>query len=140
MITKEMENIIREAIWVDQLTRTELSKIFIQSIYIINTEQAYDGFWGANGYNNIMLVGYGSDDKYYVLSDKQCDVVRLWKTNSPSISIDIPEDFNCIRLFGFSQPLMLFNFGSSATLTSQEEYMKINSREEENPKLSSMED
>lgn len=131
MITKEMESIIREAIWVDQLTQEELSKVFIQSVYIINTEQAYNGFWGANGYNNIMLVGYSSDDKYYVLSDKQCDVVHLWKTNSPYISIDIPEDFNCIRIFGFSQPLMLANSCSSATLTSQEEYAKLYSQEED---------
>ena len=125
MITEKMENLIRDAIDASVMSASELEGVLINCIYIVNTNQSYDGFWGKNGYNNMVVVGYSPNNKkYYILSEAQCDIVRLWRTNAIEISIDIPEDLNCIRLFGFTKPLSILNITSSVVLTSQEEYEK----------------
>lgn len=67
---------------------------------IIPTGEQYDGFWGKNGYNNIILLGQELDqdenDKYYNITDS-ADVVTLAMIKS--IHFDVPTEYNCIRFW-----------------------------------------
>lgn len=64
---------------------------------IIPTHKAYNGFWGKNGYENIIVLARNFDSKtYYRISQEQCDVLNLIYINN--VSVDIPDDVGCVRI------------------------------------------
>ena len=48
----------------------------------------YDGFWGKNGYDNILLLGKSAEDrKWYKIADK-IDVIQFFYPPSLNLEID----------------------------------------------------
>lgn len=77
------------------------------TVILIPTGKKYDGFWGENGYNQILVVCLDKETgKYYKCGDTyQVDVVHL--ENLGNINIDVPKESNCIRIFPNQQPKRL---------------------------------
>lgn len=70
----------------------------------------YDGFWGKNGYENMIVFGQdASDEKWYRITSRNCRV-DVFQTffNSPAMShitsVDIPSEFKVPNLF-FNKPI-----------------------------------
>lgn len=64
---------------------------------IILTHKKYNGFWGKNGYENmIVLARHFESDTWYRISQEQCDVFDI--TGVHSFGIDIPEKYGCVRI------------------------------------------
>lgn len=86
-------------------------------IYIINTNKLYRGFWGKNGYNNIIFIGYSrKTQQYYHFDFKeeyQRDVLNCLVPTK--FNIDIPHDLNCIKMF-FDEPIALSTMPLSSFL------------------------
>lgn len=76
-----------------------------KSLYIINSEKAYNGFWGENSYNAIIILGLTNEGEYInITGDYQCDSYEIINLNEliPTRT-DIPNDLNCIRHFVLSK-------------------------------------
>ena len=63
--------------------------------YVINSGKRYDGFWGENGYNNIIVLGEGEGGELELLTNWS-DVIHIFNCG---VNIDIPNDTGVIRLF-----------------------------------------
>lgn len=72
---------------------------FTQFILIPNGK--YNGFWGVNGYDNIILLGGTDDGKWYRISE-YADVFDLEKIRC--CAVDIPHKYGVPRLF-FREPI-----------------------------------
>lgn len=76
----------------------------IKIFYLLNTHKLYKGFWGKNGYNNIIVIGTWYDEKtkeehYYRFDDcKERDVVNLFVNEHAVINIDIDNEFDTLRV------------------------------------------
>lgn len=79
---------------------------------IVPTGQKYDGFWGENGYNEIVLLGLADDGKYYNITDS-ADSVMFSKVMH--VNFDIPSEYNCVR-FWFDEPIQINNEMNLSTL------------------------
>ena len=89
--------------FIEQAIPYELGTL-LGSIYIISTGKLYKGFWGKNGYNNIIVIGrgYGQDDNLYLINkDYECDVLFFYKMGEhmSSAKLDIPHDLNCVHIW-----------------------------------------
>ena len=50
----------------------------IDSLFIISKDRPYDGFWGENGYNEIIIIAYSrKTEKYYKWNLYERDVIIL---------------------------------------------------------------
>ena len=90
-MTKELKKIIDESV--------RYNGEPLNCFYIVSTNKQYNGVWGKNGYNGMIIIGYSNEtDKYYNFGlDYERDVFHCFK--QLSFSIDIPQELNCIRLF-----------------------------------------
>ncbi len=80
----------------------------LDGIYIISKHKLYDGFWGKNGFNDMIVLGYrwiNSEQEIYHF-DIECprDVIQCFK--NIQFSIDIPNEYDCIRLC-FQEPIVV---------------------------------
>lgn len=65
-------------------------------LYLIDTKKIYNGFWGENGYNNMLVIGYSrATRKYYKITDHS-DVVYI--ADIRYVDFDIPSDLGCVRV------------------------------------------
>lgn len=71
------------------------------TLYIIPGGKLYRGFWGKNGYNKIYLVCVTREGKKYVIgTNSEVDILQLWDLDNAShFNIDVPKEYNCVRLF-----------------------------------------
>lgn len=80
---------------------------------IIPTHKKYNGFWGKNGFENIIVLArHFENEKYYRISQEQCDVFNLFRVSS--VGIDVPDDLGCIRVS--SHESIEISFPTSAIL------------------------
>lgn len=100
-----------------------------QSFLMIPSGEKYDGFWGENGYNNIILLGMSEEGWCNIT---ECaDSISFAQTSS--INFDVPNDLNCVR-FWFNEPIKIRNELNLSTvigypsdaLTMIEKYIKEN--------------
>lgn len=68
------------------------------SFLVIPTNKAYNGFWGRNGYNDIIVLGYDKNTKKWYRLDSEgesdtFDILQIYKVN-----IDVPREYGCIRI------------------------------------------
>ena len=83
-------------------------------LYVIDSEKKYDGIFGENGYNNIVLIGRAKGCEEYELITEWSDAIHIF---SGGCDIDIAHEQGVIRLWsnkGFSlgyEPLssVIFN-------------------------------
>lgn len=92
-------------------------------LYIINSGKRYNGFWGSNNYNNIILIGRNRPKspngpfEFYKLSteyqsDKVCiQCLRQYET----CNVDIDHELNCVRVW-FNETLIRQTVLSDITL------------------------
>jgi len=85
---------------------------------IIPTHEKYNGFWGKNGYENmIVLARHFESDTWYRISQEQCDVFNIIGVRS--VGIDIPDDVGCIRIS--SNEAIEISYPASAILGYKEQ-------------------
>ena len=77
---------------------------------IVPSDTVYDGFWGKNGYDNIIVLGEFADDsaeqgyKGYGRIDQYSGSDAFHITSILNANIDIPSEFGCVRLW-FNEPI-----------------------------------
>lgn len=73
-------------------------------VYIIDSGKQYNGFWGKNGFKNLIILGRNEEDEeLYILSDKHCDIMEIENIYKGVFMYDIPKESDCIRMC-FSGP------------------------------------
>lgn len=78
----------------------------------------YDGFWGKNGYDNIVVLGQAvEDDAWYKIACEVDVFIIAFKEPYTSVSIDIPSEFGVPRLF-FHKPIQINYDGFTSALLS----------------------
>lgn len=80
------------------------SDLLFNAIYIINSGKEYAGFWGKNGYKNIIILGqvYGKTPKEtetYLLNDGDCDILHIENETNHRLAFEIPNDTNCLHMW-----------------------------------------
>ena len=83
-----------------------------QEIYIINSGRLYNGTFGKNGYNDIIVIGRVKGCSDYELITTWSDAV--WITDTHSFTIDIDNKTGITRLY-FDQPISLEGLPLSTT-------------------------
>lgn len=73
------------------------SKAF-QELFIIDSEKIYDGFWGKNGYNKIILIGRPPKGEEYELITDYSDAI-VFSQPCSGCTIDIPRSTGIVRLW-----------------------------------------
>ena len=107
-MTKKLKGILEKAKFKD---KGEFSEFLI-----IPTNEIYDGFWGKNGFNKIIILARDHKENEWVELSKCSDVVCLMK--NCGANFDVPSDLECIRMF-LDKPA--FVYGGLSTITIDEE-------------------
>ena len=74
-------------------------------MWILDSDKIYDGFWGKNGYNNIIILGMNRDKgetKLEMIADgvnTECDVFQLEPEERCMIEFDINRKNGIFHLF-----------------------------------------
>lgn len=69
----------------------------------------YDGFWGENGYDNILILGYDMLKNTWVIISDYGDVFMIYKLSDRiNFNIDIPSEYGIPRIW-FSRPVRIDN-------------------------------
>ena len=80
----------------------------LHGLYIISAHKLYKGFWGKNGYNEMIILGYRIENHdeiiYHFNLNYPKDVIQCFK--DIQFSIDIPKEYDCIR-FCFRDKLVV---------------------------------
>jgi hypothetical protein len=77
-----------------------------RALYIIDSGKQYNGFWGKNGFNYIIIIGRNENGEYInITEDYQCDVYEIQNSSEVlGIRTDISSDLKgCIHHFFFSR-------------------------------------
>lgn len=69
--------------------------------FMVISNDVYDGFWGRNGYNNIILLGSSCDGKWFRISE-YADVFFAYDIRS--LNVDISTEYG-VPKFWFDQPI-----------------------------------
>ena len=105
------------------------SGIFINLLVCSNGK--YDGFWGENGYDNIILLGYDLETKqYYKITDK-ADVFNAFQFHDlanqislGSFNMDIPNEYGVPRIWFSNARFKIDNDLNLSTVSA--EFVKKN--------------
>lgn len=94
----------------------------LDDLFIIPSGKVYNGFWGKNGYNKIILIGRNLKEAkaYRIDTDIQHDIIHFSYIKEFGIKIDIPTEYNCVRLFCSSKYLIVDNNASALSIYSEE--------------------
>ena len=84
--------------------------------FMFISDGKYDGFWGVNGYDNIILLGQAANKTWYKIA-AGVDVFQVMtkKLNCELVSVDIPTEYGVPRLF-FDNAIHIEHDGTSAVL------------------------
>jgi hypothetical protein len=76
---------------------------------MIVSNGAYDGFWGENGFNSIILLGLDVETKSYVKVTDYADVFDIFNVGEHiNFNLDIPTEYGVPRI-SFSKPVCIDN-------------------------------
>lgn len=79
---------------------------------IVPTGEKYDGFWGVNGFDKILLLAKGMNDEDFCILTDYSDSFHLIR--SKGVNFDIPSDLGCVRVF--TDELIEINYPESSVL------------------------
>lgn len=86
--------------------------------FMFSSNGIYDGFWGKNGYDNIIVLGQAAEDDVWYRIACEVDIFNIaFKEPYTSVSIDIPSEFGVPRLF-FHKPIPINYDGFTSALLS----------------------
>lgn len=88
-MTEKLKEIIEKA-------EVKESGIFNEFL-IVPTGEKYDGFWGVNGFDKMILLAKKRDESEWCILTTYSDSFHLIYTHS--VNFDIPSDLNCLRVF-----------------------------------------
>lgn len=97
-MNKNLKEVIEKSV---KLTEEELNDMRFSHILIINSDKRYNGFWGKNDYNNIILLGYagGLEQYYFINPTYQVDSFKILNLLNRHYGFDIPRIYGCLRIF-----------------------------------------
>ena len=100
--------------------------VFFNHIWIIDSEKKYNGFWGKNGYNNIIILGRSDSTKSSAIEliadgvNEECDVFRIEHENGyGAIDFDIRHERGVLHLYTSGWFKLQIPVVSSCTFTLQ---------------------
>lgn len=64
---------------------------------IVPTGEKYDGFWGVNGFDQMILLAKKKVESEWCILTNYSDSFHLIYIHS--VNFDIPSDLNCVRVF-----------------------------------------
>lgn len=70
--------------------------------FMVIPNGAYNGFWGRNGYDNIILLALSDDDENWYRISEFADVFFVYDIRH--FNVDIPNEYGVPR-FWFDQPI-----------------------------------
>lgn len=85
-------------------------------LHIINSDKNYNGFWGKNGFRDIIVIGETEEQEYYNLTqNEEVDVVWLLddEFSKTSLHFDISSKTDAFRLWIDSSYFEVKYFGST---------------------------
>ena len=82
--------------FISQAKEYELGKPFIAMNLIPNG--IYNGTWGKNGYNKMIIIVEDDSNYYIVNKDYQVDVINLFKACGHVWGVDVPKETSCVRI------------------------------------------
>lgn len=86
--------------------------------FMFSSNGIYDGFWGKNGYDNIIVLGQAAEDDVWYRIACEVDIFNIaFKESYTSVSIDIPSEFGVPRLF-FHKPIPINYDGIVSSILS----------------------
>lgn len=96
----------------DKLTRLIEEAPYIHegifSSFMVVSNGIYDGFWGANGYDNILILAQPhKEDKWYILAT-EVDIFNIYDNigKSSGFNLDIPTEYGVPRIW-FDRPIRI---------------------------------
>lgn len=92
------------------------NKYFNRIMFLSNG--VYDGFWGKNGYNNILILAqeWNSGEWYKITKDVQCcDLFYICKCNM-SFNLGIPKEYGIPSIW-FGNPIRIDNSLALSSIT-----------------------
>ena len=94
----------------DELTKLIEEAPYIRkgkfSAFMILSNGIYDGFWGVNGYDNILILARPyKEDKWYILATEADNFsVYDFREHYSAFNLDIPTEYGIPRIW-FDQPV-----------------------------------
>ena len=77
--------------------------------FMIVSNCAYNGFWGENGFNSIILLGFDVETKQYVKITDYADVFNIYSVGeNVGFNLDIPTEYGVPRIW-FSKFITIDN-------------------------------
>lgn len=92
------------------------SNLEFRAIYIINSKKDYDGFFGKNGYRNIIVIGQTFDDELYRLGQVQQDVLTIQNPYDYRLSFEISKEDDCLHMWVYKPYKIVYDVHSVSTL------------------------
>lgn len=80
---------------------------------MIISNGTYNGFWGKNGYNNILVLGQDDKENQWYKIAEYVDVLTIEHIGNCSCNVDIPEAYGMPVLW-FRRPIHIENTGISS--------------------------
>ena len=87
-----------------------------RAIYIINSKKDYDGFWGKNGYRNIIVIGQTFHNELYRLGQVQQDVLTIENPYDYRLKFEIGKEDDCLHMWVNQPYKIVYNVHSESTL------------------------
>lgn len=91
--------------------------VFLNLMFVSNG--AYNGFWGVNGYDNILILGLDVDDKKYYKIAETADVFNVFDIpEKNTFNVEIPTKYGVPRIW-FTHPIHIDNEIEISTVTGE---------------------
>jgi len=84
--------------------------------FIVPSGEEYDGFFGKNGYNNIILLGLETDSRKWCRITESADALSF--IGMHSLNFDIPTEYNSVRCWA-NKPIKIDNELDLSTITGE---------------------
>lgn len=95
------------------------------NLFVIDSERIYDGFFGKNGYNNIILIGKRNDCEDYELITDWSDAVHVFYGG---FDMDIHSETGIIHLWS-NKGFKLHGGVNSSVIFNADDYFQSLGRE-----------
>ena len=88
---------------IEILENSEEKRTGLFDAILILSGNKYNGFWGENGYNNLIIIGeiWQNEDspRYYIIvKNCECDVFQVWESGG-YFNMDIPSNLGIPRFW-----------------------------------------
>lgn len=84
----------------------EIKRKGVFTAFYIASNGFYNGFWGVNGYNNIIMVGRCAEDEQLYLICDQADKIDFVHLVRRCTEIDIPTEYDVVHIW-FAEPISI---------------------------------